>query len=165
MKIMYTRPEDNGVSIVVAAPKEAIERVLGPLTQEQYEAHVMERSIPSNAINVKFITDENIPANREFRNAWVDITDDNNVNICCNKAKELKLEELRRVRNAKLAETDMEFTRAIESDDADLISAVKAKRTALRNATEALKAIEADGIIDDLELLELIRQKSILEDM
>lgn len=162
MKIMYTRPEDNGISIVVAAPKEAIEKVLGPLAPEQYEAHVVERSIPENALNVKFITDDNLPGTREFRNAWADVTEDNNVNIDVAKVKQLKLEELRRVRNEKLAETDVELTRALEADDAEALAAVKAKRTLLRNATEALKAVQADGIVDDEEMIELIRQLGIL---
>lgn len=165
MKIMYTRPEDRGVSIVTAAPKESIEKVLGPLTQEQYEAHVIERSIPEGALNVKHITDDNIPKTREFRNAWVDVTADNNVNIDVAKAKELKLAELREARNAKLAETDIELTRAMESGDVVKIEAVKNKRTLLRDATNELKGVAADGVIDDVDMLNTIKQLSILKEV
>lgn len=164
MKIMYTRPDDGGVSIVVAAPKEAIEHIVGPLTQEQYEAHIMARSVPADAINVKLITEENLPATREFRNAWVDVTPDNNINIDVGRAKQIKLDELRRARNEQLAATDIELTRALETNDAIALDAVKAKRQALRDVTEPLKAVDGTGI-DDLTKLDLIRQLAVLPEV
>jgi hypothetical protein len=70
IKYAYTRP-DGGVSIVHAAPKEHIERVLGPLTDEAYEAHVVERSIPADATNVTKLPDDwTPPDDRTFRDAW-----------------------------------------------------------------------------------------------
>ena len=70
-KIVYTRDSDGGVSVVVPALKADIERVLGPLTDEQYEQHVWERSVPENAITPTSIVDSAIPESREFRGAWV----------------------------------------------------------------------------------------------
>lgn len=155
MKIMYTRPEDNGVSIVIAASKSDIEKVLGPITQEQYEAHVLERSIPIGAINVKHITQDDIPASREFRNAWVDVTPDTKVNIDLVKAKEIKLNQLREIRNKRLEEADREFIIALEKGES--LTEIKVQKQALRNATEPLKALVVHGI-DDAETLNRIRE-------
>lgn len=69
MKLAYSRP-DGGVSIVMAAPKEALERALGKMTQEQYEAHVLKRSIPVDAIEVVKLPDDWIAPDRSTRNAW-----------------------------------------------------------------------------------------------
>ena len=160
MKIMYTRPEDNGVSIVVAAPKEVIEKVLGPLTQEAYEQHVMERSIPEGALNVKLITDEDLPGDREFRDAWVDVTPDTKVNIDLTKAKALKLGELREKRNKLLEATDKDLIIALEKGQ-DL-SLIKARKQALRDITDPLKALKAEGV-DDQQALKQIKELSVLE--
>ena len=164
-KIMYTRPDDGGLSIIIPAARVDIEKILGPMTDDQYISHVWESSVPKDAINPRYIDDGGLPKDREFRNAWVDITPDNSINIDCGKARNIKLEELRSLRNAELAKTDSEFVRALESGDTEKLELIKIRRQKLRDATDALKAIEADGIVDDLELLELIRQKSILEDM
>lgn len=160
MKLIYTRPEDGGVSIVVAAPKEAVERVLGPLTQQEYEDHVIETSIPENALRVKRITDEDLPADRELRAAWVDVTDDTKINIDVKKARDLKLQQLREERGAKLVEMDSQALRALEAGD-DL-TAIKAKKKALRDVTEPLKALDVAGKVDDAELLAEIKRLSAL---
>lgn len=153
MKIMYTRPEDNGVSIVIAVPKEDIERVLGPLTQTQYEAHIIERSIPDNALNVKLISEEDLPADRKFRNAWVDVTPDTKVNIDLARAKELKLEEMRQKRNVLLDKEDKNYMVALErGEDPD---SIKSRKQALRDATNPLKALVVEGVDDPAVLAQI----------
>lgn len=159
MKIMYTRPEDNGVSIVVAAPKEQLERVLGPLTQEQYEAHVMERSTPENALRVRIITDADLPGDREFRNAWSDVTAEAKVDIDLVKAKNLKLAELRAARDVELLKLDKELMIALERGDN--LEGVKQRKKALRDATEPLKALQVSGVNDEA-VLNQIRSLSVL---
>lgn len=160
MKIMYTRPDDGGVSIVVALPKEDIERVLGPLTQDEYEQHVIERSIPSDAINVKTISDDDIPADREFRNAWVDATEDTKINIDLARAKELKLQELREKRDVLLQKTDTAFLIALE-EQKDLTE-IKAEKERLRDITNPLKNLAVSGV-DDEAVLAKIKELSTLE--
>jgi hypothetical protein len=161
MKMMYTRPEDGGLSVVIGVPKEAVERVLGPLTQEEYEQHVRETSIPEGALNVKVITDADIPADREFREAWIDATADTKINIDMRKAKEIKLVQLREKRNKLLDAADKETLMALEKGQ-DL-AAIKAKKQALRDATNPLKALKAEGV-DNEELLDQIKALSILEE-
>lgn len=161
MKIMYTRPEDNGVSIVIAVPKENIEKILGPMTQEQYEQHVRDASIPANALNVKVISDEDLPADREFRDAWVDVTPDTKVNIDLARAKDLKLKELRQRRNALLEAKDKDYMVALEKGE-DL-APIQAKKQALRDITDPLKALVVSGV-DDPAVLAQIKDLAILEE-
>lgn len=162
MKIIYTRPSDGGVSIITAAPREVLEQVLGPLTVEEYEAHVLERSIPDGAQNVRQISPEDVPNDREFREAWVDGAEDTKVNIDLAKAKQLKLEVLRFKRNAELEKLDKEFLIALESGQG--LEDIKAKKKALRDITNPLKALIAEGL-DGEEVLEQIRSLSDLRNL
>ena len=88
LKYLYTRP-DGGVSIVGAAPKETLEQVLGPLTDSQYEAHFLSRSIPVDAANLQRIPDDFVaPIDRTFRNAWEQVGTTINVNLA--KARDIQ---------------------------------------------------------------------------
>lgn len=69
MKFAYTRP-DGGVSIVMAAPKHQLERSRGPMTDDEYEAHVREKSIPPDAKDVTRLPDDWQPPPREKRDQW-----------------------------------------------------------------------------------------------
>ena len=158
-KIMYTRP-DGGLSIVVPASKEAVEKVLGPMSQAAYEQHVWERSVPEDAIDPRPVKDDAIPADREFRNAWVDVSPKPVVDIDVEKARDLKLEELRIVRNAELDKLDKEFMIAFERGD-DL-EAIRAKKVDLRNVTEGLKALDVVGKLNDEDMLNQIRAAAVL---
>lgn len=160
-RIIYTTPEGT-VSIVHAAPKDRLELVLGPLTDDEYREHVYARSIPAEATNVREIDDEDIPADREFRNAWCDVTVESRIDIDCTKAKELKLSNLRVARNELLAATDVELTRALENGDETKLSEVKAKRQVLREATEPLKSLDTDGKVNCEETLQAIRDLSVI---
>lgn len=151
-KLIYVRP-DGGVSVVVPVAKEHIERVLGPLTDEQYEAHVIERSIPPG-VPYREIEDSDLP-HREFRNAWIDVTPDSCIDIDCAKARDIALEHLRARRNAKLAESDVEVAR--EMEQGAVSQATKDKRQALRNATDVLKSLPVAGKVNDEVLLNAIR--------
>lgn len=159
-KIIYTTVE-GGVSIIVPAPKEAIEKVLGPLTQAEYEAHVVERSIPVDAINVRSVEDTDIPADREFRNAWCDVTPETTIDIDLGKAKDQKLAELRKVRDVELDKLDKEFMVALEKG-ADL-TAIKAKKQVLRDFPEELKSLPIEGV-NDPEVLDMIRYLSTISE-
>jgi hypothetical protein len=62
---------DGGVSIITAAPKADIEVVLGPLTNEQYRIHVLERSVPTGATDLTELPRNWTPPDRSTRHAWV----------------------------------------------------------------------------------------------
>lgn len=158
-KIIYTRT-DGGLSVVIPAPKSSIERMLGPLTDEEYELHVKTKSIPTDAINPRDVDDSDIPNNREFRNAWCDVTELSRIDIDCEKARDIKLVELRRKRITLLEEQDKLFMIAIEKEE-DLTS-IKAGKQRLRDITEPLKALDVYGKVNDETLLQQIRDLSCL---
>ncbi len=161
-KIIYTRAEDGGLSIVIPAPQAALERVFGPLTVGEYEQHVREKSIPKNAINPRSIEDVDIPDSREFRNAWCDVTPEATIDLDCAIAKEIQLGKLRAARNVELANTDGLMARALELEDVAAIAALKVKRAALRDATEPLKALNAAGKVNCEVTLQAIRNLGVL---
>lgn len=144
MRILYTRPADGGLSVVNAATKEMIEKVLGPLTEEEYKAHVWERSIPKDAINAMEIPDDYKLPDREFRNAWKqngkEVTHD------LEKAREIQLEKIRRAREPKFAELDKEFMLGLENGAPS--EEIVAKKKILRDITEPLKKAVLTSIDD-----------------
>ena len=157
-KLMYTSAQDGGLSIVIPAPRESLERVLGPLTEEEYEAHVWERSIPEDAINPRYILEGGLPPTREFRDAWVDVTPEAKVDIDLAKAKELKLKELRVARDIELRKTDVDFLTALSKGES--LDGIKARKQVLRDATNPLKALSIKG--PEEEVLNQIRLLSVL---
>jgi hypothetical protein len=165
MKFIYTRPDDHelgeGVSIVVAAAKHHLEQVLGKLTDEAYRAHVLERSIPEYAINMRPIEDSDFPESREFRNAWCDITPSSKVDIDLKKAKDIKLQHMRYYRDKKLEKLDKELM--IASETGGDVEGIKTKKQALREATEPLKNLEVSGYNDEA-VLQQIRELGTLHD-
>lgn len=140
LKFLYTNSEGRAC-IIHALPKEAIERVLGPLTDEEYRQHVLERSVPADATDLKEITADDIPADRSFRDAWV-AGKDAPIDHCMVKSKEILLNKVRRVRNKELEVSDALYVRATEKNDKDEISALKKHRQQLRDCTEDIKAAE-----------------------
>lgn len=137
MKLIYTRP-DGGVAIVSVVSKESVEDVLGSMSDEDYMNHVYKVSIPKGAVNVREIEESDIPDSREFRDAWVDMSVALDIDL--NKAKELKLAAMRTERNIQLSLLDTESLRALENKADD--TAIIAKKQALRDSTEALKALD-----------------------
>lgn len=154
-RIIYTKP-DGKVVIVTPVSKDNLEKVLGVLTTEQYENHVIERSIPSDAIKVRYLKDSDIPSNREFRDAWVDTSELSIIDIDLEKAKDIKLKELRNKRNAKLDETDKEYLKLLSKGE-DTSYLIKEKQR-LRDITEDLKALDVTGKINDIKLLDKIKE-------
>lgn len=156
---MYTRPEDDGLSVVIPAPKEQLEKVLGPLSQEDYEKHVWDRSIPKDAINPRVLPDDGLPSSREFRNAWCDVTPEASVDIDLVKAKDLKLEEMRVKRQAALDKTDRDYIAALSKGDDAQVNAVKLEKQRLRDLTTSLKTLSVKGY-NDISVLNKIKELS-----
>jgi hypothetical protein len=106
-KIIYANL-DGSVSIVGPAPISDLRKMerFKDMTQAEYEAHVWERSVPSNAINPQWTDENKIPKDRYFRNAWKQ--SGKTVIVDMAKAKEVHMEKIRKARNAKLAKLDIE---------------------------------------------------------
>ena len=154
-KIVYSI--DGNVFVVIPVDKKTLERVLGPLTEEAYVDHVIARSIPEG-VDYRFIDDSDLPADREFRNAWVDVTEESKIDICCEKAKNISLAKLREKRNEKLEEKDKEFMIALERGlDTNNI---KSEKQTLRDITIPLKDVDVVGKVNDEVILNKLRDLS-----
>jgi hypothetical protein len=140
MRLIYTRP-DGGLSIVHAAPKGRLELVLGPLTDAEYEQHVIDRSVPPDAVNPRVLPqDFVVNPDRTFRNAW----EDTGATIAVNmpKARDIHRDYLRRLRGPLLKQLDVEFMQAVERDSAADKARIAAQKQTLRDVTTD-PAIEA----------------------
>lgn len=130
-KIIYTSPEDNRLNIVTPVSKPDLEKDLGELTEEQYEQHVLERSITPDALNIRTINDEDLPISREFRNAWAD--NGRQIYIDLEKARLTHMQRIRYMRDLKLSVLDKELNRAIEQDKTEEVAIIKAEKQRLRD--------------------------------
>lgn len=143
MRIIYTCP-DNSVSIVNAAQKADIEKILGPLSDDEFKAHVWERSVPKDAINPIEIPDDYQLPDREYRDAW--IQDKDKVTHDFTKARDIALERTRLNRDSLLLKLDNLQARASDLQNQDELIAIKAKKQALRDCTQTLKDLKPVSI-------------------
>lgn len=143
MRILFTRP-DGGLSAVNSASKTDLERILGPLTDEEFKAHVWKRSIPEDALNAVEVPDDYQLPDREFRNAWkqdgVQVVHD------LEKARAIQLDKIRKAREPKLVELDKEFMIALATGVAS--EEIVARKKMLRDITEPLKKAVLTSIED-----------------
>ena len=148
MRIAYTRP-DGGVSIVIASPKESLEKVLGPLTQVEYRNHVLARSIPADATDFKELPDDWTPpdTDRTFRNAWRHANGVFHVDMA--HARNIHRDKIRSARASKLAALDVAYNKADEAGDAQKKKDIAAQKQALRDLP-AHPSIELAGTPDVL---------------
>jgi hypothetical protein len=129
--IAYTRP-DGGVSVIVPAPKAQ--------RPDETEAEFMARvalAVPPDASNV---TETDTLPSRAYRNAWR--LSGGKVEHDMTLARQMKLDELRAVRDAKLAVTDGPFLRAQEHGDQTEIERLKSLRQRLRDIPQTTRLAE-----------------------
>lgn len=151
MRIIYQRINEHGESVlhvVHAAAKDDIELVLGEMTDDQYKAHVWERSVPADAIDPVEIADDYVLPSREFRNAWV--KSDDKVEHDFTKVKEIQLERTRFDRDVLLSKYDGLQLRASDLEDAAEESRIKKIKQQLREATDSLKEL-TNGSVEDVK--------------
>jgi hypothetical protein len=136
-RIIYTNT-DGGISVIIPAPD-------SDLTIEQIAA----KDVPPNT-DYKIVDVSEIPIDREFRSAWQQFDDKIEINF--DKAKEITKKRLREERKSLLAQQDVEFLKAIESDS-DKSEIIKEKKR-LRDITKLV-----DGTTSLQELKELKAEK------
>ena len=149
MALTYTYTAPNGTMMrVTAVAKEKVERLLGPLTVEDYKAHVVAVSIPADATDVHEMPEGwRFPADTDasFRRAWR--KNGMSFSVDMPMAREIWRDKMRRARKPLLEALDIDYMRAIEQQQP--ITALAARKQALRDVT-ADTAIEAAQTPDDL---------------
>jgi len=111
--IMYDN--GDGVSIVCPAPG------LDP-------KEVAKTSV-AKGVDYKIINDNQLPADRVFRDAWT------MQGIDLKKAKDIWMDKIRAVRNEMLKELDVQWIRAMENGESKLAGDIAAKKQQLRDIT------------------------------
>lgn len=122
--IAIARP-DGGVAIMQFVTRDAhgMSREAPP---ENIEAEIKKSGTP--CASWRIIDPAEIPNDRTFRNAWKDVGDKIDHDMA--RAREIHMDRIRAVRNARLAETDVQVTRALEAGQDT--KEIAAKRRALR---------------------------------
>lgn len=82
---------------------------------------------------ITIVDDDEVPADRTFRNAWTH--DGKTFGVDISKAQEVVKQRLREARAPKLAALDTEFLRAAEAQDAAKLTEIAEKKQALRDIT------------------------------
>ncbi len=165
MKVFVYR-DDDGKAVIVypmanmynpnSKERQALtERGVTFETEDELNDYIAKQAIPSGK-RYKTFNQEDLPADRYFRDAWVaDI--ENNLEVDMNKAKDIHMSAIRKWRDEQLASLDGPSLRAIETQDADAIAEIFAEKQALRdipqtidldvaNTPEELKNIKPEGM-------------------
>lgn len=130
LRIIYTRPNDGGVSIVVPVNGVSIEQA----------ALIVPEGVTYEIVDVA-----KIPSDRLFRNSWVKVT--GKVDIDLVKAKGIGHEIRRNERAKDFAPLDIEAT--IPS----MAQAAESKRQVIRDKYDAMQmAIDAAKTADEIKL-------------
>lgn len=179
--IAFKRP-DGGISIVHLTKEAYLGKVLEEIkdaqgaviqtiheTLSREQAMLKEESklrsrgdIPADWETVG--KDVELPADREFRNAWGWLTADPKVDIDPVKAVELTKNRLRTERAPLLEKLDVEFQRAVEANDEGYKAEVVAKKNTLRDITATVPAPPADMVAADEAYLNALKAVKIPEE-
>lgn len=112
MRLTYTDPETGIAVIMHAAPKHSLERVLGPLSEENYMAHVIGKSLPAGVKEVIVMSDDwTPPESREFRNAWK--IENGQVIVDMPKARDIHRDKIRAERRRNFETLDIAAAKAM----------------------------------------------------
>lgn len=110
---------DGKVSILVIAEK-------SPLSEEEALAKAIPEGCPYRKIEPK-----DLPDSRVFRDAWTDDLDSDTVDVDEDKAKEIHMGRIRKMRDKKLAEEDLEMLKNM--GDSAKLKEIEKKKQKLRD--------------------------------
>jgi hypothetical protein len=130
--------EDGGVSIMKIrwADGGSPEAVAGEIEKWQSTSDV-------KATGSWIIAEEDIPADRRFRDAWVH-AGEGKCRVDMERARALHTSRIRAARDRALAALDIPFIRAVEADDAGEKSAIAAAKQKLRDLPGTLDLAAAE---------------------
>lgn len=142
-RIVYTRAEDGGVSIVhpaaggrlslVREVKGQAEPIIEQEPEDAWLARLIKSDVPADATNVHIVEAADIPPDRSFRNAWRH--DAGVISVDMPKAREVHKAHIRKARQAALTALDVAYQRADETGDAAGKAQIAKRKQALRDLT------------------------------
>jgi len=135
MSILYKiRKNDGCVSIM---------QILGETTPEEEIAKWNEADRTA-VVSIAPIEAEALPQDRYFRNAWRHA--DHGVEVDFEAAKQIKMNELRGLRNAALKALDVDYVRADEKGDVSAKKIISDKKQQLRDLPQQESFIGVDTL-------------------
>lgn len=143
-KIIYTA--SNG-TLVVIHPTRNTYPVLEDLSDEECLERA-KKDIPVDAVDFNIVDSSEIPLDRSYRGAWVNLN--GKIEHCLIKAKHILKDKLRMERKPLLESLDVKFMRAIEEGDTSSLKSIKEEKQRLRDITN-LPSIESAKTIEDLK--------------
>tara|TARA_R100001015_G_C4569043_1_gene127413 strand:+ start:386 stop:835 length:450 start_codon:yes stop_codon:yes gene_type:complete len=117
-KILYTNAE--GTLCVVT-----------PINENKTIEEIAAKVVP-DGISYEIIEDSAVPTDRSFRDAWKQ--NSKTIETDMTKAREVHKQKIRFARELLFADLDVEFQKALETDDASKKTEVINKKQALRDA-------------------------------
>lgn len=99
-----------------------------------------------NFISYRIIDKESLPNDEEFRNAWTDDFETETIDVHNEKAREVKLKNIRHHRKSKFEEINQELLicllSQINKNSSPELQTIKSKWEGVKNITEPLKTLE-----------------------
>jgi len=148
--IVYQNAEGN-TAIVNMAPemwdstsrtRQALEQQgIKLVTDQDVLDYIIKRSIPEG-VEWHVVPKDSIPEDRTFRNAWTH--DSSAIFVDMVKARDLKMGDLRKVRNAKLKSLDVTFMLALEKGDSEATKEIATKKQELRDLPQTVSMEHID---------------------
>lgn len=153
------RPEQTKLALTLAdgslAVMSFVTRGFTPNGAVQFERELSEASVRAECakaglalVSWRAITDEDLPATREYRGAWCDRG--GRIGHDMPKARDIHRQKLRVERVGRLAKLDVEYQRADEAGDKKAKQTIAKAKQALRDAP-ADPRIEAARTVDELK--------------
>lgn len=110
-------------------------------TESEFIERISKRCVPPDAENVTVCDESDIPSDRTFREAWE--CSSGRVAVNMDKAREIHMDRIRKVRDRELAKLDVEYQRADERGDATAKAQVAARKQALRDIPQTFDLTQA----------------------
>lgn len=141
-RVIYTRP-DGGLSVVI--PSDAV--------RDDDIPSLIRKVVPPDASGVRVVDELEMPSDRTFRDEWED--DGMLVKVNMPKSRVTHLNRLREKRKPILAMLDVEWSRAMAQKNQTLADQIEAKRQALRDMPQTVRAeLDQAKTPDELKAIE-----------
>jgi hypothetical protein len=113
---------------------------------------IIQRSVPTG-LDYSIVNSSDLPKNRLYRDAW--IFKDKKISIGLEKSKEIQKNNIRSIRDKLLKEKDIEYMRALESQNNSKVDQIVVEKNKLRDVTNIVDSFipsstDPDIVSDEL---------------